>query len=72
MHTNHRRASATKRQGRKRGHYGPVGALKEEARAGRRSNERSLMGAIRSGAIEPDEATFWTKNAHVSDMWNHD
>ena len=71
MKTNHR-TSDVKRRDHTCGYRGNVAPnVKAEARKGRRNADRSTINAIRTG-VDPDDVQVWTKNLHVSDVWNWD
>lgn len=66
--------SHTRHHGDPRGHHRHRvnQAVKHEARAGRRRADQSLLGALRLGVLDFDDAVFWTKNTEVSNRWSHD
>ena len=71
MKTNHRRAPP-----KSKGSRHPVRrltqAVKADASQSRRVMERQTLDRLRLGDLEPDEATFPTRNHEVADRWSHD
>lgn len=71
MKTNHRRINKPDHNN-KTGCTTVKASVKAESRKGRRANERILMQVLRSGCLDLEDFCAWTKNQHVSNVWDYD